>query len=277
MIKGKIIPVLDKGFVEVIDVLGTEKCVVRSARVSYGNDANISNELNDRDIRLIEYLIKNDHTSPLEMLTIVLHIKVPIFIARQIVRHRTVSMNEISYRYTKCEEDFYIPNPNFICQQSKSNKQCSSGEIDSKTRNDCIKLIQSTSEIAYNNYLTLLASGVSRETARIILPMNLYTRFYWKINLKNLFHFLRLRSHHSAQKEIREYATAMSEIVKIWVPNIYNAYNKYINDSEKICKNSLEYLSKNDKMMYAIDCILSNDEIDNDTKKILEIIKNNHK
>lgn len=214
--------VLDCGFVRLVDKMGDDSSVVQGARVSYGTGTKTLN----KDKGLIEYLWKNRHTSPFEMCEIKLHIKCPIFIARQWLRHRTANVNEYSGRYSVMKGDYYVPDK--ICTQSNLNKQASAGyvsrETEEKMRSDILKV----SEYALGLYHEYLAQGVSRETCRILLPINFYTEFYWKIDLHNLLHFLKLRNHDHAQSEIRSYAEIILEkIVKPWVPLCYGAFKKY--------------------------------------------------
>ena len=214
--------VLDCGFVRLVDKMGDDSSVVQGARVSYGTGTKTLN----KDKGLIEYLWKNRHTSPFEMCEIKLHIKCPIFIARQWLRHRTANVNEYSGRYSVMKSDYYVPDK--ICTQSTLNKQASAeqinSEIEERMRSDILKV----SEYALGLYHEYLAQGVSRETCRILLPINFYTEFYWKIDLHNLLHFLKLRNHDHAQSEIRSYAEIILEkIVKPWVPLCYGAFKKY--------------------------------------------------
>lgn len=214
--------VLDCGFVRLVDKMGDDSSVVQGARVSYGTGTKTLN----KDKGLIEYLWKNKHTSPFEMCEIKLHIKCPIFIARQWLRHRTANVNEYSGRYSVMKSDYYIPDK--ICAQSTLNKQASAEQIDSEIQERMRSDILKVSEYALGLYHEYLAQGVSRETCRILLPINFYTEFYWKIDLHNLLHFLKLRNHNHAQSEIRSYAEIILEkIVKPWVPLCYGAFKKY--------------------------------------------------
>lgn len=220
----------NKGFVRLVDIMPNKpfcaklKCdeaIVQAARVSYGTG---TKQITD-DIQLIRYLMRHNHTSPFEMVEFKFHIKLPIFIARQWLRHRTANVNEISYRYSVVEDDFYIPER--IVNQSSDNKQCSSdqeilsNELKSEFINGC------KSKDQYESYKKYLDGNVSREQARIILPLNTYTQFYWKIDLHNLFRFLELRLHQHAQKEIRDYAGLMYEIVKEHCPVSSKAFEDY--------------------------------------------------
>ena len=212
------------GFVKLVDSMGNDLSIVRSARVSYGKT---SEEFSDRDKKLIKYLIKNSHTSPLESVTFTFNIKCPLFIARQWMRHRTWSYNEISRRYTSENIEFYIPKEFRI--QSLDNKQMSSGETISKEIayeiEDTIKMF---CEDSIQIYDTMIESGIAREMARGILPQYMYTNFYGTVNLHNLLHFLKLRRHLHAQEEIRRYAFAIENIIKEVVPFTYQAWQENI-------------------------------------------------
>ncbi|MFL1780675.1 FAD-dependent thymidylate synthase [Candidatus Hepatincolaceae symbiont of Richtersius coronifer] len=250
-------PVLDKGFIRLVDYMGGDEAIVQAARVSYGKG---TKTLND-DRALIRYLLKHKHTTPFEMCEIKFHIKTPLFIARQWLRHRTASVNEYSARYSIMEEDYYIPNLEQIKTQSVSNKQGRGEEFSSEKANVIRKELQTISKEAFGYYYNfleengeinnskgatnsqnnLLQQGTSapeinsipskpilaKEIARIILPVNVYTQFYWKINLHNLLHFLKLRADYHAQYEIREYAIKILEVVKLWVPVTYQAFLDY--------------------------------------------------
>src|SRR5687767_5917147 len=204
-------PVLDHGFVRVIDYLGNDAAIVQAARVSYGEGTKTLRE----DEGLIRYLVRNKHTSPLEMAEIKFHCKMPIFIARQWVRHRTASINEYSGRYSVMSSDFYVPEQ-FKSQDAK-NRQGSGDALD-KSVNQLLQdwTIKNSME-CYALYERMLAEGASRELARMILPVNFYTEWYWKIDLHNLLHFLTLRGDAHAQYEIRAYADVIAEIVRRWV------------------------------------------------------------
>lgn len=217
----KEIKTLDKGFIRLVDSMGNDSAIAQSARVSYGAGTRTVRE----DSALIDYLIKNKHLSPLEMVEFKFHIKLPIFIARQWMRHRTGSFNEISARYSVMTDDFYIPSK--IRTQSSKNKQCSGDELDFDIQTEAREEIRIASKRAYESYKHLLDIGVSRETARSVLPVNIYTEFYWKVDLRNLLNFLSLRQDAHAQFEIREYANAICEIVKEIVPNAYKSFKKY--------------------------------------------------
>jgi len=233
----EIFPVLDHGFVRVVDYMGDDSSVVQAARVSYGKGTKKVSE----DRGLINYLMRHRHTTPFEMCDIKFHIKLPIFIARQWIRHRTASINEYSARYSILEDEFYIPAPENIAAQSKKNHQGrdENKRLSSVEQNRVLEILKTDSKNGYNHYLEMMNEdkcgnvinesndGVARELARMNLTLNCYTEWYWKINLHNLFHFLALRSDSHAQYEIREYANIMLDMVQKWVPYSFSAFEKY--------------------------------------------------
>lgn len=244
--------VLDKGFLRVIDYMGNDAAIVQAARVSYG--AGTKHSTNDRS--LINYLMRNEHTSPFEMCEIKLHVKLPIFVARQWIRHRTANVNEYSARYSILRNEFYFPCTDDICSQSTSNKQARGQAVDADYAEKVLDIIKQDSLRAYDHYQLMLNSDehgnivdesrapIAREIARITLPLNTYTEFYWKIDLHNLLRFLRLRSTPHAQFEIREYAKVMLEIVKKWVPFTYEAFDKHVINSCKISNECLKIVQQ---------------------------------
>ena len=207
--------VLDKGFIRLVDYLGGDARIVQAARVSYGDGTKTVRE----DAGLIDYLLRNDHTSPFEQVVFTFHIKMPIFVARQWIRHRTARLNEISGRYSVMRDDFYIPAGEDIAVQSTDNKQ---GRAVESPEPEYIQNVQDSlakgQADSYAEYTKLIDSGLAREIARINLPLSLYTEMYWQIDLHNLFHFLRLRLDAHAQKEIRDYAAVLFEICKKVAP-----------------------------------------------------------
>ena len=226
---------LDHGFVRVIDYMGDDAAIVQSARVSYGKGTKkISN-----DKGLIKYLMRHRHSTPFEMCEIKFHIKLPIFIARQWIRHRTANVNEYSARYSILDKEFYIPAIENIATQSAVNNQGRGEILSSDEAANVISILKSDAEQTYANYESLLnensdgdtlddsKSGVARELARMNLTLNTYTQWYWKIDLNNLLHFLALRADAHAQYEIRVYADIMMDIVKKWVPITYEAFDDY--------------------------------------------------
>lgn len=233
-LKGKRIDVLDKGFVELVDYMGSDELIVNAARVSYGGKKKNS------DKSLIEYLIRNDHTSPFEMVEFIFRIKVPIFVARQIFRHRTASFNEISGRYTVYEEEFFVPKD--YRKNTKKNRQ--SSEVIDILDENLIKEIKNSFKGSFALYKKLLDYGLARELARVVLPLSTYTLFYYKQDLKNLLHFLKLRLDYHAQKEIREVANAMLYFVKQVVPITWEAFEKYKLKKVEITEVDLQSLPK---------------------------------
>jgi len=212
------VKVLDHGFVRLVNSMGSDLDIVRSARVSYNADwrDNYSHEEN-KDEKLIAYLLRNKHTSPFESVVFTFEIKCPIFVARQWHRHRTWAYNEVSARYTELPEEYYIPSPDQLTTQAKDNKQMRTGQQVGET-NSIIKSMQNHCEYSFALYKEYLQRGVARELARMVLPLNTYTRFFGTVNLHNLLHFLRLRLHPHAQYEIRVYAEAIRTIIKEIVP-----------------------------------------------------------
>lgn len=206
--------ILDKGFVKLIDHLGNDDAIVQAARVSYSKGTKTKRE----DDKLIAYLLKNQHWSPFEMVVFKFHIKCPLFVARQWMRHRAGSYNEISARYSEVKEEFYIPSLNRIEKQSTKNKQGSEIGLDIDKKILAYNLIMESSQKSFDEYEKLLNLGISRELARIILPLNLYTEFYWKVDLRNLLNFIKLRSHEHAQEEIRQYSDFIFNIIEEIVP-----------------------------------------------------------
>ncbi len=229
------IPVLDHGFVRVIDYMGDDAAVVQSARVSYGRGTKAANE----DRGLIRYLMRHRHSTPFEMCEIKYHIKLPIFIARQWIRHRTANVNEYSARYSVMDREFYIPAPDKLAAQSSMNRQGRGDTLQGEEAARVLQLLRDDATRCYDHYIDMLnedeqgapldaeRSGLARELARMNLTLNTYTQWYWKIDLHNLLHFLSLRADAHAQYEIRVYAQAMLETVKAWVPLSYEAFADY--------------------------------------------------
>ena len=234
----KPIDVLDHGFIRVIDYMGTDASIVQAARVSYG----VGTKKTQEDKGLINYLMRHSHTTPFEMCEIKLHVKLPIFVMRHWVRHRTANINEYSARYSVLNNEFYIPEESQLAKQSGTNKQGKSDELMSSTIVDeIISTLTESSEDAYKKYTHMLDDlSLTRELARTILPINVYTEMYWKIDLHNLLHFLRLRADSHAQYEIQCYANVILDIVKKWVPFTYDAFVDYKRNSVSISKKCLE-------------------------------------
>ena len=241
-------PILDHGFIRVIDYMGTDQSIVQAARVSYGEGTKKLRE----DRGLIRYLLSHWHTTPFEMCEIKFHIKLPIFVARQWIRHRTANVNEYSARYSVLDKEFYVPEMDQLGSQSTTNKQGRSNTLDKKFAKQAQDLIQKNSEQLYDDYQDLLngkllnndeyveGEGLARELARTTLPLNYYTQWYWKVDLHNLMHFLRLRADSHAQYEIQIYAEKMVEILKKWVPLTYEAFEDYRLDSFQLSKEALK-------------------------------------
>jgi thymidylate synthase (FAD) len=235
------IPILDHGFIRVIDYMGNDSSIVQAARVSYGAGTKKVHQ----DKGLISYLVKHRHTTPLEMCEIKIHVKLPIFVARQWIRHRTANVNEQSGRYSVLDKEFYLPNLEHICPQSRSNKQ-GREEASHEDAKNMLEILKSDSERCYNNYSHLLGdednAGIARELARMNLTLNYYTQWYWKIDLHNLLHFVSLRATDHAQYEIRVYALALLNIIKLWVPYVHEAFVEHVLEGIRLSKAQIEVL-----------------------------------
>lgn len=247
----KPIPVLDHGFIRVVDYMGDDSSIVQAARVSYGRGTKKS--LQDKG--LINYLMRHRHTTPFEMCDIKFHIKLPIFIARQWIRHRTASVNEYSARYSILSNEFYVPKKVNLSAQSTINKQGrSDDELPDDVADKVLALIKDDSEKCYRHYVEMMNEddqgniidentiGITRELARMNLTLNHYTEWYWKINLHNLLHFLALRADSHAQYEIRVYAQAMLDVVKAWVPYAYEAFVEHSMNGTNISRKGMEVI-----------------------------------
>jgi thymidylate synthase (FAD) len=233
---------LDKGFVRLIDYMGGDESIVQAARVSYGKGTKTVNE----DKGLIRYLMRHNHTTPFEMVELKFHAKLPIFVARQWIRHRTASINEYSGRYSVMKDEFYIPDLDDIHYQNKRNKQRrSEDEIPIELRQNVIDILTNKQNEMYKIYENFLEKNIARELARINLPLSLYTGWYWKIDLHNLFHFLKLRMDEHAQKEIRIYAEKMGDIAKKVAPIAYEAFEDYKLKSLNFSRLELDILKEN--------------------------------
>jgi len=221
------IPVLDHGFIRVIDYMGDDGAIVQAARVSYG--AGTKHVQNDAG--LIRYLMRHWHSTPFEMCEVKLHVKLPVFVARQWIRHRTANVNEYSARYSILDREFYIPAPENLAAQSVVNNQGRGEVLSGAESARVLEILKSDAGQAYDHYEEMLSQdgqqGLARELARMNLPMNIYTQWYWKTDLHNLFHFLRLRADAHAQYEIRVYAEAIAACVRDWVPLAYGAFEDY--------------------------------------------------
>ncbi|MCB9947612.1 MAG: FAD-dependent thymidylate synthase [Rhodospirillaceae bacterium] len=229
------IPVLDHGFVRVIDYMGDDAAVVQGARVSYGRGTRKVSQ----DRGLIFYLMRHRHTSPFELCEIKFHVKLPIFVARQWIRHRTANVNEISGRYSILDREFYIPDPGHLAAQSTTNRQGRGGLLEGEEAARVLAMLRADAQTTYDHYELMLnerdtgetidpaRQGLARELARINLTLGTYTQWYWKIDLHNLMHFLSLRADPHAQYEIRAYADVMLDVLAKWVPLTCEAFREY--------------------------------------------------
>ena len=248
----KYVPVLDHGFVGLVDHMGNDADIVSAARVSYGNGTKSVRE----DRGLIRYLVRHKHTSPLEMCEVKLHLKLPIFVMRQLVRHRTSSLNEYSGRYSVLTDEMYIPNLENIQPQSTLNKQGRGGEMTPEDQAAAQKLLRDATIHSHQMYQTLLGEGgltenfgfsdefpgMTRELARTVMPVAGYTELYWKQNLHNLFHMLKLREDSHAQWEIQEFARAIYKLIQPLFPAACEAYEDYIRDAKTLSGMEVELL-----------------------------------
>ncbi|MFN8518816.1 MAG: FAD-dependent thymidylate synthase [Chloroflexota bacterium] len=235
------VPVLDQGFVRVVDYMGDDHAIVQAARVSYGAGTRTVRS----DAGLIDYLMRHQHTSPFEMCELKLHVKLPVFVARQWIRHRTASVNEYSGRYSEIADTFYDPDPADIGRQSTTNRQGSVGAVSPEAAAAAKAQWRDDAARAYEHYRTLLDGGedaVAREVARIGLPLSHYTEWYWKVDLHNLLGFLALRMDAHAQTEIRAYAAAIGAIVAAWVPLTWASFTDHRLRAVRLSGRALEAL-----------------------------------
>ena len=253
------IPLLDHGFIRVVDYMGDDTSIVQAARVSYGKGT----KKVSTDAGLIKYLMRHWHSTPFEMCEIKYHVKLPIFIARQWIRHRTANVNEYSARYSILDKEFYLPAQEHLAAQSKSNRQGRGDVLEGEQAKKVLDLLKNDAERTYENYETMLNEkydgsiidengvGLARELARMNLTLNTYTQWYWKTDLLNLMNFLRLRAEHHAQYEIRTYADAMLDTLKRWVPITYDAFMDYRVGGTEVSdkgKKVIQRLIKGDKV-----------------------------
>jgi thymidylate synthase (FAD) len=246
------LPVLDHGFVRVIDYMGDDAAVVQAARVSYGRGTKRVNE----DRGLIQYLMRHRHTTPFEMCEIKYHVKLPIFVARQWIRHRTANVNEYSARYSILDNEFYLPAPEHLAVQSTSNRQGRGDALPPDEAARVLDLLREDAARSYRDYAFMLnedesgkvvdekRSGLARELARMNLSLNFYTQWYWKTDLHNLLNFLSLRADAHAQYEIRVYAEAMIETLDRWMPLVAEAFHQYRVGGALLSANALAVVKK---------------------------------
>jgi thymidylate synthase (FAD) len=246
------IPVLDHGFVRVIDYMGDDGAIVQAARVSYGKGTRRVSE----DAGLINYLMRHRHTTPFEMCEIKYHVKLPIFVARQWIRHRTANVNEYSARYSILDNEFYIPAPEHLAAQATTNRQGRGDVLEGAAAQRVLDLLRDDSSRAYAGYVEMLNEdeagnprdptwpGLARELARMNLSLNFYTQWYWKTDLHNLMHFLTLRADPHAQYEIRAYADAMLDTLHRWVPLAHAAFREYRMNAATISATALTVIRR---------------------------------
>ena len=246
----KVFPALDHGFVRVVDYMGDDQAIVQAARVSYGKGTSRVSE----DRGLIRYLMRHRHSTPFEMCEIKLHVKLPMFIARQWIRHRTASINEYSARYSVLDKEFCIPEAKDLAVQSKLNKQGRGNTLSPKDSEEALFLLKRDAEKSYETYEYLLnenlqgdivdknRDGLSRELARINLTLNTYTQWYWKTNLHNLMNFIFLRADSHAQYEIRVYADIIYKIMESWVPITAEAFKSYRSGSVELSAEAMNVI-----------------------------------
>ncbi|TAY99665.1 FAD-dependent thymidylate synthase [Rhizobium leguminosarum] len=243
--------VLDHGLIRVVDYMGDDSAIVQAARVSYGRGTKRVQE----DRGLINYLMRHYHTTPFEMAEIKFHVKLPIFVARQWIRHRTASVNEYSARYSVLDNEFYIPEPQHLAAQSSSNRQGRGAVLEGDEAAEVLSLLRRDAENAYSGYTTMLNEqenpdhqdarvGLARELARMNLSLNFYTQWYWKTNLHNLMNFLRLRADKHAQYEIRAYADIMLDIMAAWVPLAHAAFLEHRMDAVQLSGSAVKLVRR---------------------------------
>ena len=242
------LPVLDHGFVRAIDYMGDDGAIVQAARVSYGRG---TTQLSD-DRSLIRYLVRHRHTTPLEMCELKLHVKLPIFVARQWIRHRTANVNEYSARYSIMDREFYLPEPQQLAAQSTTNRQGREQPLSPEQAAAVLELLRTDAQRCYDHYEELLNEDdpgqrrrpedpqLARELARMNLTLNFYTQWYWKVDLHNLLHFLALRSDSHAQYEIRVYAEVIGQLVERWVPAAWGAFRDYRLEAASLSRQELQ-------------------------------------
>ena len=237
-------PVLDHGLIRVVDYMGDDAAITQAARVSYGRGTKSVNT----DEGLIRYLMRHWHSTPFEMCEVKFHVKLPVFVARQWIRHRTANVNEYSARYSILDREFYIPAPEHLSAQSAVNRQGRGELLEGAEAARVLDMLREDAMRSYDHYEDMLSQdgqkGLARELARMNLPANIYTQWYWKVDLHNLFHFLRLRADAHAQYEIRAYADTMCDIVRDWVPFAYSAFEDYRLGGVQLSAKGVEVLKR---------------------------------
>ncbi|HNZ36620.1 MAG TPA: FAD-dependent thymidylate synthase [Candidatus Marinimicrobia bacterium] len=238
----KEIKVLDHGFIRLVDYMGGDSRIVQSARVSYGKGTKSVRE----DEALIDYLMRHQHTSPFEQVVLTFHCKMPIFIARQWIRHRAARVNENSHRHSLIEDEFYLPEETAIQYQNKDNRQGRDPqEVPVHLRQKVLNILAKGQQVAYDDYQKMLADDIARELARINLPLSLYTQWYWQIDLHNLFHFLELRMDEHAQWEIRQYANVIADITRAVAPLAFRAFETHVVNAVRFSGSEIQALAAN--------------------------------
>lgn len=239
---GVVYPILDHGMIRLVDYMGDDAAICQAARTSYGKGTKSVSQ----DEGLIRYLMRHWHTTPFEMAEIKLHVKLPVFVARQWIRHRTASVNEYSARYSILDREFYIPEPEHLAAQSVVNNQGRGAVLQGEEAARVLEILKTDAGRAYDNYEAMMSTegqqGLARELARMNLPTNVFTQFFWKCNLHNLFHFTKLRVDSHAQYEIRIYAEQIARITQDWVPMAYRAFEDYRLEGSQLSKMELELL-----------------------------------
>lgn len=228
----------EHGFVRLVEVMGSDNSIEDAARVSYGSGTRKTSETRG----LLRYLMRHHHTTPFEMAVVRFHIKLPIFVMRQHIRHRTASVNEYSGRYSEMSDQFYVPDFDHFAPQSKTNKQGREGDFEEDTKAKLIEMMDYCNKVSYEQYKQFLSADVSRELARTVLPVSNYTECYWQINLHNFFHYLKLRTDPHAQQEIQDFANAMYRLSRPHFPLSFEAWEDYSRDSKTLSKMDVNLL-----------------------------------
>jgi thymidylate synthase (FAD) len=229
----------DRGFIRLVDYLGSDARIVQAARVSYGAGTRTIRE----DAALIDYLLRNEHTSPFEQVVLTFHIKMPVFVARQWIRHRMARVNEISGRYSVMKDEFWLPEPTVLAKQSKDNKQGRADKpLGAAEAESVITALRAGQQAAYAEYIKLVDGGLAREIARVNLPLSLYTEWYWQMDLHNLFRFLTLRLDSHAQKEIRDYAAVILVLTEKVCPLACSSFRRHFLEGTRLSSDELSAL-----------------------------------